>query len=165
MSRRHTAVKREINPDTKFSSLTIQKLINLVMERGKKSVATTIVYDALDLFAKKIDQDGNNKEDLTWIKESFNTALENASPLLEVKSRRVGGANYQVPVEISAARRLSLALRWIITHARKKPGKPMHIKLADELADCYKGTGVTIKKKDDTHRMAEANKAFAHYRW
>lgn len=165
MSRRHRAVKRESVPDGKFQSTLIQKLINLVMERGKKSVATTIVYRALDLFSKKIEKGDVAEQDLSILRDKFDQALQNASPLLEVKSRRIGGANYQVPIETTPVRRTSLALRWIIGNAKKKKGKPMYIKLAEELADCYNGTGTTIKKRDDTHRMAEANKAFAHYRW
>jgi small subunit ribosomal protein S7 len=157
MSRRHQAAKREIKADEKYGSEVIAKLINLVMERGKKTVAKTIVYEALELFANKVGS--------ADAKESFDKAIENASPLLEVKSRRVGGANYQVPIETTPARRLSLALRWIITHSRKKAGQPMHIKLANELTDCHNHTGASIKKKEDTHRMAEANKAFAHFRW
>ncbi|MFZ4773309.1 MAG: 30S ribosomal protein S7 [Chlamydiia bacterium] len=157
MSRRHQAAKREIKADEKYGSEVIAKLINLVMERGKKTIAKTIVYDALDLFCKKTGHPD--------AKEGFEKALENASPLLEVKSRRVGGANYQVPIETTPQRRLSLALRWIISHSRKKSGQPMHIKLANELIDCFNHTGSSVKKKEDTHRMAEANKAFAHFRW
>ncbi len=157
MSRRHQAAKREIKADEKYGSEVIAKLINLVMERGKKTIAKSIVYDALDLFSQKIGTADT--------KESFDQALDNASPLLEVKSRRVGGANYQVPIETTPARRLSLVLRWIIGYSRKKSGQPMHIKLANELTDCFNKTGSSVKKKEDTHRMAEANKAFAHFRW
>jgi small subunit ribosomal protein S7 len=127
------------------------------MQEVKKSTARAIVYNALKAFAKKI----NAENPL----EAFEQALENAKPALEVKSRRIGGATYQVPVEIPADRRTSMAMFWIISHARNKVGRSMEVGLADELADCFNNQGTTIKKKDDTHRMAEANKAFAHYKW
>lgn len=157
MSRRRRAVKREIAPDPVFSSITLAQFINKVMECGKKSVARKIVYGALERFAKKVNQEN--------ALEAFEVALENAKPSLEVKTRRIGGANYQVPVEISPSRRTAMAMRWIITHARSKPGRAMQEALAQELIDCFNNQGTTIKKKDDTHRMAESNKAFAHYKW
>ena len=157
MSRRRRATKREIDPDPVYQSVTLAKFINKVMIDGKKSTARKIVYKAFDKFAKKI-----KTEDPL---EAFEQALENAKPSLEVKSRRIGGATYQVPVEIPADRRTSMAMQWIITHSRAKAGRSMEEALASELADCYNNQGSTIKKKDDTHRMAEANKAFAHYKW
>lgn len=157
MSRRRRAVKREIDPDPVYGSTLLAKFINKVMERGKKSVARRIIYNALQKFAQKIKAEN--------ILEAFEQALENAKPSLEVKSRRIGGATYQVPIEIPPNRRISMAMRWIITHSRAKTGRSMEEGLAAELVDCFNNQGATIKKKDDTHRMAEANKAFAHYKW
>lgn len=157
MSRRHSAEKRQIDPDPLYGSTVLAKFINKVMERGKKSVARRIVYNALDKFSKRVKAENPL--------EAFEQALENAKPALEVKSRRIGGATYQVPMEIPANRRASMAMRWIITHSRGKAGRSMEDALAGELADCYNNQGTTIKKKDDTHRMAEANKAYAHYKW
>ena len=157
MSRRRRAEKREIDPDPIYGSTVLAKFINKVMERGKKSIARRIVYNALEKFAKKVKAENPL--------EAFEQALENAKPSLEVKSRRIGGATYQVPIEIPANRRTSMAMRWIITHSRAKPGRPWKMALPAELADCFNNQGTTIKKKDDTHRMAEANKAFAHYKW
>lgn len=157
MSRRRRAVKREIAPDPVFGSTVLAKFINKLMERGKKSVARRIVYNALDKFSKKVKIDNQL--------EAFEQALENAKPSLEVKSRRIGGATYQVPIEIPPNRRTSMAMGWIIMHSRNKVGRSMEEGLAAELADCFHNQGTTIKKKDDTHRMAEANKAFAHYKW
>jgi small subunit ribosomal protein S7 len=157
MSRRHSAEKREIEPDPVYGSRLIEKFINKVMVSGKKSTSRRIVYNAIDKFAKRIKSE-------TPL-ESFERALDNAMPSLEVKSRRIGGATYQVPVEISPSRRLSMAIRWIITYSRAKPGRSMEEGLASELADCFNNQGSTIKKKEDTHKMAEANKAFAHYKW
>lgn len=157
MSRRRRAIKREIAPDQIYGSLVLAKFINKVMERGKKSVARYLVYGAIEDFAGQIKAD----DPLA----AFEQALENAKPSLEVKSRRIGGATYQVPIEIPANRRTSMAMRWIIGFSRSKPGRSMRKALASELADCYHNQGSTIKKKDDTHRMAEANKAFAHYKW
>lgn len=157
MSRRHRAEKRIIEPDPVYGSYILAKFINKVMQSGKKSVARRIVYNALELFAKKV----NAEHPL----EGFEQALENAKPSLEVKSRRIGGATYQVPIEIPSERRTSLAMHWIITNARAKPGRSMEEGLAAELTDCYNHQGASIKKKDDTHRMAESNKAFAHYKW
>lgn len=157
MSRRRRAEKRKIDPDPKFQSHILSKFINKVMYQGKKSVARKIVYDALEKFAQKIKADNPV--------EAFEQALENAKPTLEVKSRRIGGATYQVPVEIPGDRRISMAMSWIIRFSREKVGRSMIDGLSQELADCYQNQGSTIKKKDDTHRMAEANRAFAHYKW
>ncbi len=157
MSRRRRAEKREIDPDPVYKSTVLSKFINAIMLSGKKSTARNIVYGAIDKFAKRV----NAQNPL----EAFEQALENAKPSLEVKSRRIGGATYQVPIEIPSNRRTSLAMRWIIKHSRAKPGRSMQDGLAGELADCFNNQGTTIKKKDDTHRMAEANKAFAHYKW
>lgn len=157
MSRRRRAVKRECDPDPLYNSYVLAKFINKVMISGKKSVARSIVYNALDKFAKKV------KAEDTLI--AFEQALENAKPSLEVKSRRIGGATYQVPVEIPADRRTAMGMQWIIKHSREKAGRSMEEALASELIDCFQNQGATIKKKDDTHRMAEANRAFAHYKW
>jgi small subunit ribosomal protein S7 len=157
MSRRRRAVKREVAVDPVYQSLTIAKFINKVMEQGKKSTARRIVYNAIQKFAEKI-----KAEDAL---SSFEQALENAKPTLEVKSRRIGGATYQVPIEIPANRRTSMAMMWIIKNSRSKVGRSMEDGLSQELTDCFNNQGATIKKKDDTHRMAEANKAFAHYKW
>ncbi|MDF2577267.1 MAG: rpsG [Chlamydiales bacterium] len=157
MARRRRAERREFEPDPIYNSHVLAKFINKIMYDGKKSTSRRIVYEALERFAKKI-----NAEDIL---AAFEQALENAKPSLEVKSRRIGGATYQVPVEIAPDRRTAMAMRWIIGFARDKGGKSMIDKLANELADCFNNQGSTIKKKDDTHRMAEANKAFAHYKW
>ena len=157
MSRRRRATKRQVLPDPVYKSITISKLINRVMLNGKKSLAKKIVYGALEEFAKKIHVD----DPLV----AFDQAMENAMPTLEVKSRRIGGATYQVPIEIPQDRRAAMAMKWIILNARGKVGRNMIESLSLELVDCYNNQGTTIKKKDDTHRMAEANKAFAHYKW
>lgn len=157
MSRRRRAEKRTIDPDPKYKSLILSKFINKVMFDGKKSVARGLVYEALDKFAQKVKAQNPL--------EAFEQALENAKPTLEVKSRRIGGATYQVPVEISPDRRVSMAMAWIIKYSREKVGRSMVDGLSQELIDCYQNQGATIKKKDDTHRMAEANRAFAHYKW
>ena len=157
MSRRHRAHKREVHPDPIYKSVTIAKFINKVMIGGKKSVARKIVYNAIEKFASRVNAENPS--------EAFEQALENAKPTLEVKSRRIGGATYQVPIEIPADRRASMAIKWIITNSRSKVGKSMEDGLATELSDCFNNQGATIKKKDDTHRMAEANKAFAHFKW
>jgi len=157
MARRREIQKREILPDPKFGSVTLTKFINAVMMDGKKSVAESIVYGALDLVKEKLPA-----EDPLSV---FNTAIDNAKPLLHVKSRRVGGATYQVPVEIAPATRTAIAFRWMIEFARKRGEKTMRERLAGELLDAYGKQGATIKRKDDTHRMAEANKAFAHFRF
>jgi small subunit ribosomal protein S7 len=157
MSRRRRAEKRFAPPDPIYGSLTVAKFISKVMESGKKSVARRVVYNAIEKFAQRVKAD----DPLA----AFEQALENAKPSLEVKSRRIGGATYQVPIEIPQNRRTSMAMGWIINFSRAKAGRSMEDGLASELADCYNNQGTTIKKKDDTHRMAEANKAFAHYKW
>ncbi len=156
MSRRRSVVKREIAPDPVYHDRNISTFINKLMHDGKKSKAEKIFYQALNTAAEKI-----KKEPL----EIFNQALKNVMPILEVKSRRVGGASYQIPVEVNPDRRITLGMRWIINFARKKTGKPMYEKLAVELVDAVNGVGMAVKKKEDMHKMAEANKAFAHYRW
>jgi small subunit ribosomal protein S7 len=157
MSRRRRAEKRKIDPDPLYGSTTLEKFINKVMMHGKKSVARSIVYTAIENFAKKVNIDNPL--------EAFEQALENAKPSLEVKSRRIGGATYQVPVEIPSERRTALAMRWLILNSRNKVGRSMEAGLVAELTDCFNNQGATIKKKDETHRMAESNKAFAHYKW
>jgi small subunit ribosomal protein S7 len=157
MSRRRRAVKRNIEPDPLYNSLVLAKFINKVMICGKKSTARRIVYNALEQFSKKV----KTEDPLA----AFEQALENAKPTLEVKSRRIGGATYQVPVEIPADRRASMAMKWIIQYAQEKVGRSMEDGLSQELADAFNNQGSAIKKKDDTHKMAEANKAFAHYKW
>ncbi|MCE1196333.1 30S ribosomal protein S7 [bacterium] len=156
MGRKKKSIDRGHAPDTKFNSVTVTKFICRMMLQGKKSVCTRIMYDAMDVMQKKA---GVPAIDV------FNKALENAKPAVEVKSRRVGGATYQVPIEIRDSRREALAMRWIINASRSRSGKAMNEKLADELLDAFNGTGTAIKKKEDMHKMAEANKAFAHYKW
>jgi small subunit ribosomal protein S7 len=156
MSRRRRAEPREVAPDPIYNSTLVEKFINSMMWEGKKSTAQHIFYGAMDLLR---DRSGDDPLKL------FKKAVENCKPLLEVKTRRVGGANYQVPIEVPQNRRTSLALRWIIGNARTRPEKGMPDKLAGELNDAANMRGGAIKKKDDVHRMAEANKAFAHYRW
>ena len=156
MARRRVAARREILPDPKFGSLTLAKFINMVMVDGKKSVAERVLYGALEQIAEKKGGDPI---------EALETALENVRPLVEVKSRRVGGATYQVPVEVRPVRRNALAMRWLIEAARKRSEKSMAARLAGELMDAAEARGTAVKKKEDTHRMAEANKAFSHYRW
>lgn len=155
--RRHAAEKREPLPDPKYNSRLVAKFINSLMISGKKMVAENIVYGAFDILEKKTQEASALK--------AFNKALEKIRPKLEVKARRVGGATYQVPVEVSIPRGNSLAMRWIRDFARKKKGRSMLNKLADELVAAYKGEGAAIKKRDDTHKMAESNKAFSHLRW
>ncbi len=156
MPRRAHVLKREVTPDPKFGSRTLTRFINKVMLNGKKSTAERIVYGALD----SIEQQARRSPI-----DVFDVALRNATPLLEVKPRRVGGATYQVPVEIKGDRKQSLAMRWLIGSARSRSGRSMAEKLAAELLDASNNTGATIRKRDETHRMAEANKAFSHYRW
>lgn len=155
--RRRQAVKRQILPDPKYNNKVVAKLINIIMTRGKKSLAEGIVYGAFDILKTRVVEEEPLKV--------FNKALENIRPKLEVKPRRVGGATYQVPIEVTQERGISLALRWIKDYSRSKKGKPMMDRLADEILAGYKGEGAAIKKRDDTHKMAEANKAFAHFRW
>ena len=154
--RRTKPEKRSVEPDVRYNSTLVANFVNRVMQRGKKSTATTIVYDAFEMI-----QDRMNQEPL----EVFEQAMQNASPILEVKPRRVGGATYQVPVEVSADRRTSLAMRWILAAARARSGRSMAEKLASELMDAANNTGAAVRRREETHRMAEANRAFAHYRW
>ena len=156
MSRRSRAVRREVIPDAKYGNRLLSMFINKVMQRGKKSIAERIVYQALDTIEEQQKRDPL---------EVFEQAVQNATPTIEVKPRRVGGATYQVPVDIRAERRLALALRWLLASARARRGRSMVERLAAELSDAAKGQGSTVKKKEDTHRMAEANRAFVHYRW
>ena len=156
MPRRRVVAKREVLPDPKFGNVTLAKFMNHVMISGKKSVAESIVYGALDIVQQKL-----NKDPL----EAFDEALENIAPMVEVKSRRVGGATYQVPVEVRPSRRNALAMRWLVDSARSRSEKSMAARLAGELMDAADGRGSAVKKREDTHRMAEANKAFAHYRY
>ncbi|MBB4123997.1 30S ribosomal protein S7 [Martelella radicis] len=156
MSRRHSAEKREINPDPKFGDLVISKFMNAIMLHGKKSVAETIVYGALDAVEGKMKQDPI---------EAFHQALENVAPHVEVRSRRVGGATYQVPVDVRPERRQALAIRWLIAAARKRNETTMIERLSGELMDAANNRGAAVKKREDTHKMADANRAFSHYRW
>ena len=155
--RRRKADKREGLADPKFNSKLVAKFMNALMKDGKKTVAENIVYGAFAILEKKAPEESPLKV--------FNKAVDNVRPRLEVKSRRVGGATYQVPIEVPVNRGNSLAIRWLQDFARKKKGRPMRIKLADELLAAYKGEGAAVKKRDDTHKMAEANKAFSHLRW
>ncbi|MEJ2315053.1 MAG: 30S ribosomal protein S7 [Nitrospirota bacterium] len=156
MPRRRVAEKREIQPDPKYGSRLLSKFISAMMKDGKKSTAERICYGALDIMKEKTNSDPL---------KAFKTAIDNVKPVVEVKPRRVGGATYQVPVEIRPTRRTALAFRWIITYSRGRAEKTSSQKLAGELLDAVNQTGASIKKREDTHRMAEANKAFAHYRW
>ena len=156
MSRRHRAEKREINPDPKFGDLVVSKFMNNLMYEGKKSVAEGIVYGAFDKIQAKAKADPI---------QVFHEALNNVAPAIEVRSRRVGGATYQVPVEVRTERREALAIRWLITAARKRNENTMEERLAAELADAVNNRGTAVKKREDTHKMADANKAFSHYRW
>ena len=154
--RKRRAVKRDVLPDPIYNSKVVTKLINTIMLDGKKGIAQTILYEAFDMV-----KDKTGEEPLTV----FEKALENIKPTLEVKSRRVGGSNYQVPVEVTPARSQALGLRWLVRYARLRSGKGMAENLANEITDAYNGTGAAVKKREDTHRMAEANKAYAHFRW
>ena len=154
--RKRRAVKRDVLPDPIYNSKVITKLVNSIMLDGKKGVAQTILYKAFDIIKEKTGAEPM---------EIFNKAMENITPELEVKSRRVGGANYQVPIEVSPARGQALAIRWLTKYSRERGGKGMAENLANEIIDASNGTGATVKKREDTHRMAEANKAYAHYRW
>ena len=156
MPRKRVVAKRDLMPDPKYKSLLATKFINNMMKKGKKSVARTILYDSFEIIREKTKNDPL---------EIFLKALENVKPAVEVKSRRVGGSTYQVPQEVRPARRQALSIRWIISFSRARGEKTMAAKLAGELMDAANGRGAAMKKKDDTHRMAEANKAFAHYRW
>ena len=156
MSRRHSAEKREIIPDPKFHDVVVTKFMNSIMYEGKKSVAESIVYNAFDIIEQKTKQSPI---------EVFKTALENVAPAIEVRSRRVGGATYQVPVEVRMERRQALAIRWLIAAARARNDKTMVDRLSAELMDAANNRGNAVKKREDTHKMAEANRAFSHYRW
>lgn len=156
MPRRGGAPKRDVLPDPRYNNVVLSKLINQVMVDGKKSVAQSVVYGSFDIIQEKTGSEPN---------EYFMQALENLKPVLETKARRVGGSNYQVPIEVSPERRQTLAIRWLVTYARKRNERTMKDKLAAEIMDAYNNAGGAYKKKDDVHRMAESNKAFAHYRW
>ncbi|MDD5036609.1 MAG: 30S ribosomal protein S7 [Methylococcaceae bacterium] len=156
MSRRRNSERREVNPDPRFGSHVLARFVNMLMQDGKKSVAEKIVYDALDYIEGKTHQNSL---------EILSKALENVQPVVEVKSRRVGGATYQVPIEVRPARRSALAMRWLIDAAHKRSEKGMVMKLAGEVIDANENRGSAVKKREDTHKMAEANKAFSHYRW
>lgn len=157
MPRRRLVAKRPIDPDPRYNSVLVSKFINGLMQKGKKSIARSIFYDAMDLLESRISED-------TPV-AVFEKAMEKVRPRVEVKSRRVGGATYQVPIEVRPERRNALAIRWLVGLSQKRSGKTMAEKLAGELADAYNNRGAAVKKREDTHRMAEANKAFAHYRW
>jgi len=154
--RRTKPEKRSIEPDVRYNSTLVANFVNRVMKKGKKSTAVSIVYDSFGLIQERMNQDPL---------EVFEQAMQNASPVLEVKPRRVGGATYQVPVEVSAERKTSLAMRWILAAARARSGRSMAEKLAAELMDAANNTGAAVRRREETHRMAEANRAFAHYRW
>jgi small subunit ribosomal protein S7 len=156
MSRRHSAERREVNPDPKYNDLVVSKFMNSIMKQGKKSVAERIVYGALDAMQRKAK---SNPIQL------FHQALENVMPAVEVRSRRVGGATYQVPVEVRSERRQALAIRWLIAAARSRNENTMQERLSGELLDAANNRGTAVKKREDTHKMAEANRAFSHYRW
>ena len=156
MPRRNGVPKRDVLPDPMYGSKVITKLVNQIMLDGKKGTAQAIVYDAFDIIKEKLNLDPQ---------DVFNQALENVKPVLEVKARRVGGSTYQVPMEIRPERRQTLAIRWIVAYTRKRSEKTMCEKLAGELMDAYNNAGASVKRKEEMHRMAEANKAFAHYRW
>ena len=155
--RRRRAEKRKVMPDPKFNSDVVSRFIAILMTEGKKTIAESIMYNALDILKEKTQEESGVK--------ALNKALENARPRLEVKARRVGGDTYQVPTDVTPARGVSLAMRWLRDFARNKKGKPMQIKLAEELIAAYKSEGPAIKKRDETHKMAEANRAFSHLRW
>jgi small subunit ribosomal protein S7 len=154
--RRRRAPKRRILPDPKYKSLLVSKMVNILLERGKKSLAERILYGAFDMLQEKTGKDPL---------EVFKQAIDNAKPLLETKSRRVGGATYQVPVSVKSERGASLAMRWLRMFARDRQGKPMTEKLAEEILSAYNKTGAAVKKREDVHKMAESNQAFAHYKW
>lgn len=156
MARRREAEKREVLPDPKYNSKLVSRFMSIILKDGKRSTAERICYGAFDILSEKTGMDAI---------KVFKTAIENAKPLLEVKPRRVGGATYQVPVEVRPHRKIALTFRWIIDYSRARKEKTMRERLAGELLDAYNNTGTTIKKKEDTHKMAEANRAFAHYRW
>ena len=156
MPRRYRPPKRSVEPDVRYQSVMVARFINSIMKGGKRSTGARIMYDALDIVQARMKQPAL---------EVMEEAVRNVSPVLEVKPRRVGGSTYQIPVEVPPSRRLSLTMRWLLAAARSRPGKSMAEKLANELMDAARGTGAAVKRKEDTHRMAEANRAFAHYRW
>ena len=156
MSRKKQSIKREIKPDSKYSSILLSKFINKMMKGGNKSVVENIVYKSIEILNKKVNETSIS---------GFDKSINNVKPLMEVKSRRVGGSTYQVPIEVKKDRAISLAMRWIIKNSRNKSGKSMVDQLATELIDAYNQTGMSIKNREETHRMAEANKAFSHFRW
>jgi len=156
MPRRYRPPKREVEPDVRYNSVMVNRFINSIMQDGKKSVAAQIMYDALDTIQDRVKQPPL---------EVLEEAVGNVSPVLEVKPRRVGGSTYQIPIEVPPSRRNSLAMRWLLAAANSRPGRSMAEKLANELMDAARGSGAAVKKKEDTHRMAQANRAFAHYRW
>jgi small subunit ribosomal protein S7 len=156
MPRRREVPKRETIPDPIFNSKLVTRCINVIMETGKKSLAERIFYDAMEIVKERTNEDPV---------KVFHKAVENIKPVVEVKSRRVGGSTYQVPTDVRPERRMALALRWLTSHARKRSEKTIAEKFAGEVIDAFRGTGSAVKKREDTHRMAEANKAFAHYRW
>lgn len=156
MARKKIVIKREFLPDPRYGNELVTRLVGHLMIQGKKSLAERIIYSAFDIVAEKTQKDAI---------KVFKQALENVKPLLEVKSRRVGGSTYQVPIEVKPFRRVTLAMRWMLLYSRERSGKTMEEKLAAEIVDAFNNTGASIKKKEDTHKMAEANKAFAHYRW
>jgi small subunit ribosomal protein S7 len=155
MARRYKPEKREVSPDIRFNSIEVQEMINRIMIKGKKSTATQLMYDAMDIIEERTGQ-----EPL----ETFTAALKNVSPMMEVRPRRVGGATYQVPMEVDPSRRKTLAMRWIITAARQRPGKSFGEKLANELMDAATNSGAAFRRREEAHRMAEANRAFSHFR-
>ena len=155
--RRRQAEKRQLTPDVKYNSELVARLINIVLKKGKKSKAQEIVYGAMEAIGKK--QDGRDPLEI------FMQALDNVKPLLILKSRRVGGANYQIPIEVDQTQQIGIALRWIVTFSRGRKGKSMKDSLSAELLDAFNNTGASVKKRDETHKMAQANRAFAHYRW
>jgi small subunit ribosomal protein S7 len=156
MPRRNRPPRREIEPDVRYDSVLVSRFVNRMMRGGKKSVAARVMYDAMDLIESRTKRNAL---------EVFEQAVQNSMPVIEVKPRRVGGSTYQIPVEVSSHRRLTLGIRWLLASAKARPGKSMAEKLAGELMDASQGVGATIKKKEDTHRMAEANRAFSHYQW
>lgn len=155
--RRRRAEKRDVIPDPKYNSKLVTRFVNVIMEQGKKSIAEQILYNALDIVTNKTGNDNSL--------EVLQKAIDNVRPLLEIKARRVGGATYQIPIEVKVDRGTSIAMRWLKDFARQKKGRPMEEKLADEIVEAFKNQGSAMKKREDMHRMAEANKAFAHYRW
>ncbi|MCE1247175.1 MAG: 30S ribosomal protein S7 [Firmicutes bacterium] len=156
MPRKGPVPKRKLTPDPVYGSELVSRFVNNIMKKGKKSIAEQVFYGAMEFMGQKL-----NKEPM----QIFNQAMENVMPMVEVRPRRVGGATYQVPMEVRAERKVSLAMRWILTNSRKRAGRTMREKLAAELMDAFQGIGPSVKKREDTHKMAEANKAFAHYKW